>query len=114
MPLKLILVVFLAAAGCATSSPSVPATNTLIPVPTGETTPPSDPEAVQTEIARRIRSAMAAANSVDVQVDRRGVAVLSGFVNGEFERDQAVRIARETAGVTAVAHDLRVMPMNLR
>jgi osmotically-inducible protein OsmY len=63
-------------------------------------------------ITARIKSKMALdefvkARRIDVDTSN-GVVTLSGVVHSEAERDRAVRLARETAGVRSVIDRLRI------
>lgn len=102
--------------GCATSTGPSRAPFALVPIPStsGSTAPPADPAAVQAEVEKRLFAALRVINSVDVTVDKNGVALLTGFVATDEERDHAIRVASGTPGVTAVAQDIRVTDMSFR
>jgi hypothetical protein len=105
--LLLTIIVVGTGGGCAYRQPQPAAAAALAPAGP----PPADPGAVQSAAQERINRVMSIANRVEVVVDPAGVANLSGFVSSELERDQAIRLARETPGVTGVVEDLRVMPI---
>jgi osmotically-inducible protein OsmY len=60
----------------------------------------------ESALTAKIKSKMALDDTINasaIDVDTNGsVVTLSGSVRSQAERDQAVRLARETAGVTAV------------
>lgn len=63
-------------------------------------------------LTAKIKSKMALDDTVkalSIDVDTRGTVVtLSGTVNSAAERDKALQLARETAGVTSVTNNLVV------
>jgi osmotically-inducible protein OsmY len=63
-------------------------------------------------ITTKVKSAMLGSSglkSTDIHVETfRGVVQLSGFVDSEAQRDQAVRVAQGVGGVKSVKNDMRV------
>lgn len=63
-------------------------------------------------ITTKVKSAMLGSSglkSTDIHVETfRGVVQLSGFVDSEAQRDQAVRVAQGVDGVKSVKNDMRV------
>lgn len=98
-----------------TASPA-PAPAAAQEAPSAQATqqPPDQPAAVQAAAQGRIDRIMSIANRIQVEVDARGLATLTGFVDSEDEREQAKRLARDTPGVTGVVEDLRVTPIYRR
>jgi hypothetical protein len=101
-------VLAIVAGACARAPGPAPATAATPPIAAMQ--PPANPVAVQEDINRQIKQFMTVLNNIDVEVDAYGVVRLSGFVTSDEERDQAIRLAKRTPGVTAVREDLRVMP----
>jgi osmotically-inducible protein OsmY len=51
---------------------------------------------------------MVSAMRVKVETDDKGVVTLSGTAKSKAEADQAVKLARNTKGVTSVKNDISV------
>jgi hypothetical protein len=103
------LFIFAIVASACTRRPA-PAPATAATASVSATQAPPSPAALQAEINKQIDRFMTVLNNIDVEVDAYGVVRLSGFVTSHEERDQAIRLATRTPGVTAVLEDLRVMP----
>ena len=80
----------------------------------------SGPESVKEDIkdvaitakikAGFVKDKTVSASSIKVETDDNGVVTLSGNAKSKAEAEQAVKLARNTKGVTAVKNEITVQP----